>query len=225
MLIVTGYFNCPLQQDPPCIGSHDPRFDHALQSDKHYFQQMIRDLSVIVVHCKQKYLPIFLHGNHQIRIDFVFMRSNQIRWKHLSASIDCRFERIGLHQGPQYRPLLLSIPRWHPVRKASSTLQTIDRFRIRQEIIMDTTSWRQFAKETQSCILRQQASCTRNPVDNCHSMEQELRQLYLECFPRQKRQYTTDMTVKSLTARMWHARKQARMIYYIQVRTLFHSWQ
>ena len=76
MLVVIGDFNCPLQQDSQYIGSHDPRFDQALQSDKQDFQLIIRELSLVAVHCKQKYVPTFLHGSHQTRIDFAFMRSN-----------------------------------------------------------------------------------------------------------------------------------------------------
>ena len=53
---------------------------------------MIRELSLVAVHCKQKYVPTFLHGCHRTRIDFAFMRSNQIRWKPITASIDCRFD-------------------------------------------------------------------------------------------------------------------------------------
>ena len=225
MMVVIGDFNCPLQQDSQYIGSHDPRFDQALQSDKQDFQLMIRELSLNAVHCKQKYIPTFLHGSHQTRIDFAFMRSNQIRWKHLTASIDCRFERIGLHQGPQHRSLLLGIPRWHPVRSAPSKLPSIDRFRLRQEMIADTTSWRQFVMEAQSCVLRHQYPCQTHPIDNCYSMEHEFRELCLEHFPRQKKQFTSDKTVISLTARMWHARRQARQVLYVHVRTLFHSWK
>ena len=186
---------------------------------------MIRELSLVAVHCKQKYVPTFLHGSHQTRINFAFMRSNQIWWKHLTASIDCRFERIGLHQGPQHRPLLLGVPRWHPVRPAPSKLPSIDRFRLRQEMISDTTSWRKFVMEAQSCILRHQHPCQTHPIDNCYSMEHELRELCLMHFPRQKKQYDSDKTVISLTARMWHARRQARQVLYVHVRTLFHSWK
>ena len=76
MMVVIGYFNCLLYYDSQSIGNHDLRFDQALQTDKHDFQLMIRDLSLVAVHCKQKYVPTFLHGSHQTRIDFVFMRSN-----------------------------------------------------------------------------------------------------------------------------------------------------
>ena len=76
MMVVIGDFNCPLQQDSLYIGNYDPRFDQALQLDKQDFQFMIRELSLVTVHCKQKYVPTFLHGSHQTRIDFAFMRSN-----------------------------------------------------------------------------------------------------------------------------------------------------
>ena len=186
---------------------------------------MIRELSLVAIHCKQKYVSTFLHGSHQTRIDFVFMRSNQLRWKHLTVSVDCRFERIGLHQVPQHRPLLLGIPRWHPVRPAPSKFPSIDRFRLRQEMISDTTTWRKFVMEAQSCILRYQKPCQTNPIDNCYSMEHEHRELCLKNFPRQRKQYDSDITVKSLTARMWHARRQAKQVLYGHVRTLFHNWK
>ena len=225
MMVVIGDFNCPLQRDSHSIGSHDPRFEQALQTDKHDFQLMIRELPLVAVHCKQKYVPAFLHGSHQTRIDFAFMRSNQIRWKHITASIDCRFERIGLHQGPQHRPLLLSLPRWHPIRSAPSKFLSIDRFRLRQEMIADTTAWRHFVVAAQSCILRHQSPNLTCPIENCYSMEHELRELCLEHFPRQKKPFSTDKTVVSLTTRMWHARRLARQVLYVHVRSLFHSWK
>ena len=56
-------------------------------------------------------------------------------------------------------------------------------------------------------------------------MEHDLRELCLEHFPRQKKHFSSDKTVVSLTARMWHARRQARQVLYVHVRTLFHSWK
>lgn len=56
-------------------------------------------------------------------------------------------------------------------------------------------------------------------------MELELRQLCLDHFPKQRKSLTTDQTLKSMIARMWHARRQARMIFNIIVRTIFQCWQ
>ena len=171
MLVVVGDFNCPLQKDLPCIGSHDPRFDIALQSDRQEFQQMIQDLSLVAILCRQKYIPIFLHDNHQIRIDFIFLRASQVRWKQLSTVIDGLFECIGLHQGPQHRYLLLGLPKWHAIHKAPSRLQTINHFQIRQEMISDTLTWQHFVHEATSCILRHREHSAVDPVEICHSME------------------------------------------------------
>lgn len=139
ILVIVEDFNYPLQKDLPYIGNHDPGFDNALQFDRYEFQQMIRDLSLIAVHCRQKYIPIFLYGTHQTRIDFVFMRSSQIRWKQMSAIVDCRFECIGLHQGPQHRPLLLDLPKWHAIRKIPPAFQTSIAFKFARKWSMTPT--------------------------------------------------------------------------------------
>ena len=65
MLLIAGDFDCPLQVHPPYIGSFDPRYAKALQTDKLIFQQLVQDLSLIAVHCRQKYVPTFLHGHRQ----------------------------------------------------------------------------------------------------------------------------------------------------------------
>ena len=133
-LILAGDFNTPLNKDPSHVGSINPRFNQALQADKHQFQQLIQDLSLTAVHCHQKYVPTFLHGTHRSRIDFVFLRNFQVRWRHLRAQVDHKFEWIGIYQGPQHRPLLIHLPRWHAIRKPPTQIPAINRFRLRQEM-------------------------------------------------------------------------------------------
>ena len=144
---------------------------------------MVQDLSLIAIHCHQKYVPTFLHGLHRSRIDFIFLRNFQIRWRHLRAQVDHRFEWIGIHQGPQHRPLLIHLPRWNAVRKPPTQIPTINCFRLRQEMLESTPRWLRFEQTVQSCILRHSDVHTTNPIQNCLHMETQIRALWLEHFP------------------------------------------
>lgn len=72
--------------------------------------------------------------------------------------------RIGIHQGPQYRPLILHLPRWNAIRTLATHVQSIDRFRLRQEMLAATPRWLQFEQAVRNYILNRHSELLTDPV-------------------------------------------------------------
>ena len=110
-MLVSGDFNTPLTLAPPHIYTPDTKFDKASHSDKFVFQELIVEFKLVAIHCKQTLRFIFLHGSHASRIDCMFIREHQIRWKQLNAHVRCKFECIHDVIIPIRRSLSISLPR------------------------------------------------------------------------------------------------------------------
>lgn len=92
-------------------------------------------------------------------------------------------------------------------------------------MINTTPRWQKFAQEIQSCFLRYHESPSSDHLQTCHSMETDIRALCIAHFPLKKQLPSMDIHMRSLTARMWFARRQLRMVFIISVKTMFQSWR
>ena len=69
MLLVTNYFNIPIDRVLPFICTSDIKYNRTSQIDTPVFQNMIIDLRFIAIRSKQYFRNIFVHGTHASRID------------------------------------------------------------------------------------------------------------------------------------------------------------
>ena len=208
MLLVAGDFNTPLDQAAPFVCASDAKFSRALQRDKNAFQGLITDLRLVAIHCKQCYRHTFIHGSRATRIDFMFMREHQIRWQKLKAHVHCHFERTLGVLGPIHRPLTASLPRWLHIKQPPVAHSPIDRFRLRQEFLSQTTRWQAFENAVQA-LIRMQTLRTPDPntalESQSLSLETAIRQLCIRHFPRPS---SNDRPHSSaLVSMTWNARR------------------
>ena len=92
-------------------------------------------------------------------------------------------------------------------------------------MLESTLRWLRFEQAIQSCILRHSEVPITNPIQNCLNMETQIRTLCLEHFPPVHSITHTNDQLRSMTARMWHARTQFRYIFIVTVKSLFNNWK
>ena len=95
---------------------------------------------------------------------------------------------------------------------------------MRQEMIHGTPRWIAFAEDIHSCVLRHQNQIQEDPLSNCFSMEADIRELCIVHFPGSKSTQQKDHTTRSLTAQMWYAKRQLRMMCLVTVKIMFYCW-
>ena len=84
MMLVAGDFNTPLTAAVPHVCTPDKKFAKAPQSDRMFLQELISELRLVAPHCKQAFRNTFVHGTHASRIDYMFLREHQLRWKQMN---------------------------------------------------------------------------------------------------------------------------------------------
>ena len=171
-------------------------------------------------------MEIVLHGNRATSIDFMFMREHQIRWQKLKAHVHCRFERTLGILGPIHRPLTASLPRWFQPPVAHSP---INRFRLRQEFLGQTTRWQAFEQAVHALIRTQ---TLRTPAHNdalvsqSWSLEAAIRQLCIRHFLRRISHDRPHCSAfASMTARMWNARRLFSKATPCTLQAMFQCWR
>ena len=129
LLILGGDHNTPLDFDGQHIFTKDPKYDKAAQTDRELFQTLVQDHRLAAVHTRV-FHPIFVHGDHNTRIDFVLMRKEQISWSTLQPKHHPDFDFFG-NQGPRHYPLSFHLSKWYPIPNPKHH-KGINRFRLRQ---------------------------------------------------------------------------------------------
>lgn len=147
MLLIAGDCNTSLSIDARHMSISDPKFNQAIQSDKHKFQAMVRDLGLVIIHYKYKWSPIFVHGNHSNRIDFIFIRNHQVQWNKHGAQVLIRLERPIGCIAPFHHPLVLSLSKWFASSRVTSSINSIGRHRLRQEYWHQIENWHAFESQ------------------------------------------------------------------------------
>ena len=99
-------YNTTLDYDGQHVFTVDPKYAKAAQTDRALFDSLVQDYNLVVVHIKV-FHPIFVHDNHNIRIDFVLMRKEQISWRTLQPQHHPNFDFLYGNQGPRHYPLSL----------------------------------------------------------------------------------------------------------------------
>ena len=101
--------------------------------------------------------PIFVHGDHNARTGFVFMRKEQISWRTLQPKHHPDFDFLFGNQGPRHYPLNLHLSKWFPTPN-SKHQECINRFRLRQAWTQNTPngpiSWLRHVRSSQYKDLR-----------------------------------------------------------------------
>ena len=87
--------------------------------------------------------PIFMHGDHITRIDFIFARRNQRR-ATMNSHIINDFDRNFGITGPHHRPLSLCIAKWHPVKLPKIAPDSINRFQFGYACETNIPQWQLF---------------------------------------------------------------------------------
>ena len=144
---------------------------------------------------------------------------------HATAKSFELINKCFIHQGLQHRPLALDLPRWYAIHKPTIHVQSINRLRLCQEMMDATPRWLQFEQAIRNCILNHHSKSLIDLVQNCLDMEYRIRQLWFAHFPRIHIVKHPDAQIRSMTVRMWHARKQLRFVFIVSVEILFHNWK
>lgn len=165
--------------------------------------------------------PTFVHGNHNIRIDFVFMGKEQISWRILQPKHHPDFDFLFGNQGPRYYALSLHLSKWFPTPNPKNH-EDINRFCLRQAWTQNTQQWAQFMAQARQVITQQEPSMS--PIDRNLFLERSLVQICKNCFPSVRRQAPLDPAFRSLTAQMWLARKAALALHDRSVKSIFQGW-
>ena len=186
---------------------------------------MIRDLDLVAVHCQHHWTPTFKHGDHSSRIDFMFVRRHQVQWTKHRAQVLTRFERTIGSSAPEHHPLAMSLPKWFAPPRITPPINSIDRHRLRLEYQSQTENWLTFESEVMNivCTLTTTPkSC--DPISTCIQVEQAIRHLCQNHFPRVSQTRPTCSQVKSLAAQMWLARRQLLRLRSVSLQALFRGW-
>ena len=77
LLLLGGDYNTPFDFDGQHIFTQDIKYVKAAQTDRALFQTLVQDHNLAAVHTRV-FHPTFVHGDHNTRIDVMFMREEQI---------------------------------------------------------------------------------------------------------------------------------------------------
>ena len=201
MLLIAGDCNTPLTADAPHVSTSDPKFSQVAQSDKHDFQTMARDLGLVALHCKHKWSPTFVCGHHSSRIDFT-----PVEWNKHGVQVLTRLERTIGCTAPCHHPLVLSVPIWFASPRVTPPINSIDRHRLRQEYWIQIETWHAFESQVLAKV-QHVTSMTENshpndPVSTCIKIEQAVRMLCQQHFPKVRIIRPTCPQVKSMATQM-----------------------
>ena len=225
MLLLAGDCNTPLTVDAPHVHSRDPKYGQAAHCDKQDFQTMIRDLDLVAVHCQHHWQPTFKHRNHTSRIDFMFVRRHQVQWTKHRAQVLTHFERTVGSSAPVHHPLVISLPRWFAPPRQQPPINSIDRHRLRLEYQSQTENWLTFETEVMHTVrTHTDPPKSDDPITTCIQVEQAIRQLCQNHFPRVRQHRPLCSQVKSLAAQMWFARRQLLRLRSVSMQAIFQSW-
>ena len=217
--IVCGDFNTPLNHLPHQVHTADPKYHQAAQRDKRTLTQMVQQFELTALHCRDRFISTFTHGNHASRIDFALMRKHQVSWPLVAPHIITDFEFNFGQSGPRHHPLTW-IPKWFPGPRPKPIV-LFDRYRIRQDMKQNPQRWQGFCWEARELL-------TSAQVHGQTSFEQVESSLTVLCktwFPKQRSTPVECNPLASITARMWQARKLVRALTDRSIASLFTAWK
>ena len=190
---------------------------------------MVRDLGLVALHYKHKWAPTFVYGNHSNRIDFMFIRQHQVQWNKHGAQVLTRFERTMGCIAPFHHPLVLSLSKWFASSRNTPSINPIDRHRLRQEYWTQTENWHAFESQVLAKIQHVTSlienSQPKDPISTCIKVEQTIRMLYQQHFPKVRLIYSTCPQVKPMAAQIWFARRQLLRLRTISMQAVFRGWK
>ena len=107
-LLLGGDYNTPLDFDDQYVFTKDPKYAKAAQTDRVLFQPLVQDHHLVAFQTRV-FHSIFVHDDHNTRIEFVLMRREQISWRSLQPKHLPDFDFLFGNQGPRHYPLSLQL--------------------------------------------------------------------------------------------------------------------